>query len=699
MLLGLIVVVIHSTLFQYQQRLLFSEGQNITINGKIDSFFKQISHGYEASFVVHQINSRKIPVFFRPTIRVILNSDNEKPKLGQRLSLESEIKPIYGRLNEAGLDLEKYYIANHWHARAVVKQTTVLSNSINYRYRLHKDVELLVRDLGSKAYLLALGFGDRRGLNTSDWRQLQSTGLLHLMAISGLHISLIFGFFWYFGRIVGIAFPYRFRVWAPVTFALFGAMMYAFLAGFSIPTQRALMACFIVFIMKANGNHLSHWRLLLLICSILLLFDPFSVLSPSFWLSFSAVSVILIFIGLGGGGSNSWWHRVCFFLKLQLWLLITLAPISILVFSGFSLLSPIYNFLFVPLVSVVALPLVVFALLVTSITPNWAKPFWQMADWSLKPILYSLKWGGLGWIDVPSPYAIIIFILISLLIISFLVRSYIPIFFISVVMLWSFPQKEPPNWRLDLLDVGHGLAVLIEKNNKAVLYDTGMGWEGGSYAESVIEPILKNRGIMQLDGLILSHLDADHAGGRLYVESKLFPLWKRSSQKIESYKPCVKGEQWYWQQLRFEVLWPPKLTVRAYNPHSCVIKISGENISILLTGDIDAISEFILTRQGEKLTSDILIVPHHGSNTSSKSLFVSNVSPDIAIASLAKGNRWNLPSSRVREVYYSEGIPWMDTGSDGQISLYVYDDQWIAQTARAQHSPRWYRQIIRKGVE
>ncbi|MDP2571268.1 DNA internalization-related competence protein ComEC/Rec2 [Vibrio penaeicida] len=700
MLLGLIVVVVHSSLFQHQQRLLFSEGQNSTITGQIDSFFKQISHGYEASFVVHQLNGRKIPYLLRPTVRVIWSMDGEPPLLGQFLTLDSALKPVYGRLNEAGRDQEKHYVANRWHGKAVVKQATLLYNTTDYRQSLHSRVFNLVYDFKSAPYLLALSFGDRRGLTDSDWRHLQSSGLLHLMAISGLHIGLIFGLGWFFGRVIALVLPLpSVRVWLPIITGLIAASIYASLAGFSIPTQRALVACIILTTVKLAGVHFSNWRLLLIVCSILLLLDPFAVLSASFWLSFSAVSVIFIFIGLRRLEQSNKWQKARFLCEMQFWLLIALAPVSIFVFSGFSVLSPIYNFIFLPLVSLVTLPFVSLALLFTTVSPNLAYAFWQVADWSLNPIIWSLEWGEYGWLSLSSRYAFLAFAFVTLLVLSFQFRSVIPVMFLAVMMLWRFPHEPKPIWRVDMLDVGHGLAVLIEKNGKAILYDTGMGWEGGSYAKSVIHPVLRNQGIKYLDGFILSHLDADHAGGKGYVESVLQPNWRRASQSLEGYQPCIRGEQWYWQGLRFEAMWPPRLTRRAYNPHSCVIRISDDKTSILLTGDIDAISEFILSQQGEHLASDILVVPHHGSSTSSKSLFVDRVVPDIAIASLAKGNRWNLPSVQVREVYKSKDIKWMDTGEEGQISILIYKDKWDIKTARAEHSPRWYRQIVRKGVE
>jgi competence protein ComEC len=170
---------------------------------------------------------------------------------------------------------------------------------------------------------------------------------------------------------------------------------------------------------------------------------------------------------------------------------------------------------------------------------------------------------------------------------------------------------------------------------------------------------------------------------------------------MSGYELCVKGMSWDWQGLTFKTLWPPRGVKRAYNPHSCVIRIENESrtFSLLLTGDIDAVVEWMLIREPELLPSEILIVPHHGSNTSSTSYFLQAISPKLAIASIAKGGRWKLPSDRVLERYQTEHIEWLDTGQSGQITILVERDVWQISTIRQREGSRWYRQMLRNGVE
>ncbi|PNQ67025.1 DNA internalization-related competence protein ComEC/Rec2, partial [Vibrio agarivorans] len=279
-------------------------------------------------------------------------------------------------------------------------------------------------------------------------------------------------------------------------------------------------------------------------------------------------------------------------------------------------------------------------------------------------------------------------------------RSFALLFMVTLSLIF-FLEKPRHIWRLDVLDVGHGLAVLIEKNNQWLLYDTGKAWSGGSIAERVITPILHQRGVNKLDTLIISHMDSDHSGGREYMEEQFTPRNKISSQYLASYRACVVGNSWWWQGLRFEVLWPPNLVSRAYNPHSCVIRIVDpiSQLRVLLTGDIEGVSEWMLARQADKLTSDVMLVPHHGSKTSSNISFIQSVSPKLAIASLAKSNQWNMPAKQVVDNYQQEEAQWLDTGENGQITVHVIGQDWYFNTKRTGTFTSWYRQMLRKGVE
>jgi competence protein ComEC len=256
-------------------------------------------------------------------------------------------------------------------------------------------------------------------------------------------------------------------------------------------------------------------------------------------------------------------------------------------------------------------------------------------------------------------------------------------------------------WQIVVLDVGHGLSILVQQQNRALVYDTGAAWQNSSMAEQVVTPLMISRGITQLDYLAISHFDNDHAGGLQAIKQQWSPSQILTSQSGDSFEPCVVGRSWQWGKITIESLWPPKLTSRAYNPHSCVFKLQHQESSttLLLAGDIESIAEWILVREGEKLDSDILIVPHHGSKTSSIPAFISAVSPEVAVASLAKGGRWKLPDENVVKRYQKAGAKWLDTGHSGQVLFDVYPQSYQVSALRTRKGKTWYRQMLRNGVE
>ncbi|MDB1123571.1 DNA internalization-related competence protein ComEC/Rec2 [Vibrio algarum] len=319
----------------------------------------------------------------------------------------------------------------------------------------------------------------------------------------------------------------------------------------------------------------------------------------------------------------------------------------------------------------------------------------------LEPIYWAIQFSSDSWINIDRINLLQVFALVVFMFLRpLLKREQQIIVGLSVLFIIQTVDIHPnSSWQVSILDVGHGLAVLIRKGNQHILYDTGVKWETGSMAEMVIAPVLRYRGVDDVGLLILSHSDSDHAGGREYIEQHFTPISKLSSQRISGYSPCVDKTMLNWNGLTLSAVWPPKLVKRAYNPHSCVIRVTDGVSSILLTGDIEAIGELLLAKKGDEIRSDILLVPHHGSRSSSTDYFLNAVDPKVAIASVAKGNQWDLPSEIVVNKYMTRNIKWLDTGSDGQISIDFSRNGWQIMNIRNRQSLSWYRKILRKGVE
>ncbi|MDG3088399.1 DNA internalization-related competence protein ComEC/Rec2 [Vibrio hannami] len=697
---GIVIAIfsltIHVNHYNLKVSTLFQAGENITINGRVDSHFKQISHGLGATFLVDSINGQKLAFWQRPKVRILLPATC-LVEYGERWVFSTRIKPVYGRLNEAGFDKERYYASQGWAGIAIVKECFREAASHSYRNMLHKRLSDLSDKLDNYALIKALSFGDRNDVTPEMWQQLRSSGLTHLIAISGLHIGIAYFIGWNLGRAfrtIGSFSPVN-ALHLPVILGLALALCYAWLAGFSITTQRAFTMCLLLSVFNMLRLNYSPWFKLLLTLSLLLLLDPFASMSSSFWLSFFAVSILVV---LSTHHLTMSLSKFRLALIVQFALIVLMVPISIASFGGASVYSPFFNLWAVPYFSFFVVPTVFLALLCSIFSHGLSEFVWQLCDLLLQPVVWSIAAAESGWqhlpIDLIWPLFGVIFIWLLSPVLT--VRNYLTLC-VAYMFYLNSPEKRE-GWRIDVLDVGQGLAVLIEKNDQHLLYDTGNRWEGGSIAESIIAPILNGRGVEYLDTLILSHLDSDHAGGKSFIEQEFQPQFRISSQLLEGYRPCMKGMTWQWQQLRFEALWPPKIVKRAYNPHSCVIKVSDSTSSILLTGDVELISEYLLVKE-EGLEADLMLVPHHGSNTSSSKYFLDSVSPSVAIASLAKGNQWGMPHKKVYQRYQDHGIEWLDTGESGQISIYFDSTGWNIEKMRENQSVTWYRQMLRKGVE
>ncbi|MDF2153630.1 DNA internalization-related competence protein ComEC/Rec2 [Vibrio sp. CAU 1672] len=696
---GFVVVVTHANVMDYQRQALFRAGENITINGSVDSYFKQISHGYSGIVTVNSAEKRKLLPFLKPKIRLITPLPLA---VNSHITTSVELKPIYGLRNEAGFDAEKYALSRSIIATGIVSDEAgwIIRTPLTLRDAIIQRVEQPIATMSHYPLLKALSFGDRTALAESDWEQLRDSGLLHLISISGLHIGMAF----VIGQGVGYGGRLVIPNWAnsPVWFGLFFAFVYAWLANFSLPTSRALMVCALYVMFKSWLIHWSGWRILLLSAAVQLSIHPFAVFGSSFWLSYLSVCGVLLAVSVLQRSKYSLAHKLLLIVALQFFLTVFLIPLSGHFFGGFSATSLLYNLLFIPWFGIVVIPMM-FLALGFSWGPAWLGEWlWQFADWSLIPLTWLLPWAEGSWVVISDKQILLLVVIcVGMLLRRFLhpQAGYIPLMVLLGVALFSGGKQH--RWQFDVLDVGHGLAVLIEKDGKTLLYDTGKSWHDGSIAQQVIGPLLHQRGYQRLDSFIISHFDGDHAGGRGWIETVLSPRHRYASQSLPEYQACHSGVEWEWQGLKLEALWPPKRTSRAFNPHSCVVRITDpiSGVRVLLTGDIEAISEWILARQPDLITSHIMLVPHHGSKTSSNLRFIEAVGPELAIASLAKGNQWGMPHDRVKSAYTGIQSQWLDTGEHGQVTVKVYPQFWQVQTKRHDTFGPWYRQMLRKGVE
>ena len=670
-----------------------------------------------------------------------------KVKIGERYAGDLRLRPLSSRLNMHGFDRQQWYFSKRITAWAEVKSAVKIEQVFSWRQNvLHhalKQTELL----SQKGLLLALGFGERAWLENTTWQIYQKTNTAHLIAISGLHIGLAMMLGFALARLLQFTFPTHYITPTfPIFCGLMLALLYSQLAGLAIPTLRAMIALALLYAIQHLRLHWTVWQLLLRVVALLIFIDPLMLLSTSFWLSVGAVTCLIIWYQCfplsllhwrGKPLTSSPWRKVRYvfgLFHLQLGLLWLFTPIQLFFFNGISLNSFIANLIAVPLYSFILVPLVLFAVLTQG---SWNT--WWLANDLAEKITALLAPLQDHWLAISIPHSLWITLVLTCLFLGLLHYVYKPQkplsstlelakltrlkgFHLSAERTLSLPLQKTiyglgcgliafcsttlahhylsrPNWQLDTLDVGQGLATLIVKDGKGVLYDTGSSWESGSMAQLEILPYLQRQGI-QLEWLILSHDDNDHSGGARAILSAYPDIQlttasqKRYGEKNTAENDrtfCLAGKQWTWQGLHFTVLSPDNIVPRAENPDSCTLLLTDGKHNILLTGDADLSVEYNILPKLDKI--HVLQVGHHGSKTSTGEALVRHIQPDIALISSSRWNPWHFPHQTVVDRLTRHHAQLYNTAEDGQIRLLFEKNDIKIQTARAEFSP-WYRRLI-----
>lgn len=618
---------------------------------------------------------------------------------GQRWQVRVLLQPVHSRLNQGGFDGQRWALAQRQPFSGKIVRAQLLEGRCNLRQQVIQHMDAYLQPMQHRAVLLALGFGERR-LFTQEQRSLfLQTGIAHIMAISGLHVTMAAFIAWSALRLLQGIFPARYLSyrWPLIGGALL-ALIYVWLAGAQPPAVRAMIALSIWLVLRLQGWRCSSWQVWLRCVAAILLIDPLVLLSDSFWLSCLAVAALIFWFewaALPYQFRQRWLWAPLRWFHLQAGMSLLLLPMQIGLFQGISLTALPANLWVIPIISLFTVPVLLLAMLF-SFQPTLADLLWYLADLSLSAALWPLGALQQGWITLSA--AVLIFAgsgWLAVIIWRFQGWRHYPIA-IGTLLVTSWllrnDSAREAGWRMTMLDVGHGLAVVIERQGKAVLYDMADRWLDSSIAEISILPYMQWRQL-QLEQMIISHSHQDHQGG-LEAMRQAFPQASIRSPVINAgHLPCTAGQRWQWQGLNFQVLWPPQRVQRAGNNESCVVRIDDGQHSILLTGDIEKAAERqLLQISKQQLQSDILQIPHHGSKTSSWSPFLRAVAPQAAMLSTARFNRWELPTQEVTQRFQNNAIPWWDTPHSGQITVRFFDNAWIVNGFREELMPRWYHQ-------
>jgi competence protein ComEC len=545
------------------------------------------------------------------------------------------------------------------------------------------------------------------------------TGIGHLVSISGLHITMVAGMvaalvnaLWRRSFFTEAQLPLLLPAQkAAVLAGALTAFVYVLLAGFGVPAQRTLYMIVTVAVALWSGRIVGVSQLLCAALFVVLLLDPWAVLWPGFWLSFGAVAMLL-YAGVGRtkpaaaeSGLGKWKEALRGACRTQYAVTVGLVPLTLLLFGQVSLVSPVANALAIPLVSFVITPLS----LAGSVLPA------PLSQWTLLTAhwLVELLARFLGWLSALPPAvwatplpAWWMFLPALFGTIWLLAPRGWPARWLGIAawMPLLLNQAAHPERGFDAiaLDIGQGNAVLIETRRHRLLYDTGPVYSPESDAgERAILPYLRARGIAALDAMVVSHSDADHSGGALSILDEIPVDLVTTSLGAENpivraasrHRPCVAGQAWEWDGVRFEMLHPPAGLyadgIWKPNAHSCTLKVSYGGQALLLPGDIEAPQEaLLLATMPEKLKSTVLLAPHHGSGTSSTPAFLDAVAPEAAIFQVGYRNRYRHPKPEVFERYAERGIRRLRSDRDGAVLL-RFDGRVRLDAWRSLHRRYW----------
>jgi competence protein ComEC len=690
--------------WQYSLQLPLTQIQQaVWVEGRVQSLNHETTHP-RFNLSIEQIETRSLSV--KRLIRVSWNNALWPIKQGQQVRLLVKLKPPHGLANEAGFNYQQWLFSENITATGYVKTNTLnqlLDNNISFRQQALE--RLMQLKLHNERWIIALTLGYRGLLQTEDWSLVQSTGIAHLIAISGLHLALVatmsyFILAWLMGLLMSRFYQlhglnlHKLAIVA----TLFTTYAYAALAGFGLPTLRAWLSLLLLVCLFLANLSVTLRRVLLICLLCFIVLFPLSLFGLSFWLSYSAVAII-IFVSWRWPSQARGFNLLTSFklmLRIQLALSLLMLPIIAWQFGYVSLLSPLVNLVAVPFVTLILVPLCLLAIMCLVYWPSVGSLLFGWVDQLLNVALYylqqalSLSWGVWHLPAIPlGAWALLLLALVGLMLPHIgKAKPYIFLLFIPVL---SFAlTSNNTDWQIDVLDVGQGTAVIVSKQGRALLYDVGPAYPSGfNMADSVILPLLKARGIKHLDYVVISHWDNDHSGSLPVLQKQM-----SIGQIITTDKLCRRDQSIKWQGLSLNMLWPDDPVLHNDNNSSCVMQISDGVHSALLPGDIDArIERGLVQYWGDRLKSDILIASHHGSNTSSSGLFIQQVSADYVVFTQGFMNRWQFPRQEVLARFANSPATLYTSADAGQVSFkLVYQSNEVIEvsTFRQDYYPYWY---------
>jgi competence protein ComEC len=676
------------------------EGRDVLVTGQIVAMPQHSDAGWRLRFEVEHAElegqAARLPQrldlgWYKPWGAEAGTANLPSLQASERWQFMVRLKAPHGSRNPHGFDMELWLweqgVGANGYVRAGPKDFTPRKLGQTWSHPLERTRQavrdrILAQansssdsDMSRRLYgvVAALVVGDQQAISREDWDVFRATGVAHLMSISGLHITL---FAWLMGMMTARLWRMSARLClacpAPMAAAVSGlclASLYALFSGWGVPAQRTVCMLAVAVLLRLGGLRWPWHGVWLLAAVVVLLIDPWAMLQAGFWLSFVAVGVL--FAGSWGlPTQRGWLGQLRSMGREQLIITLALTPLTLLLFGQVSLVGLLANALAIPWVTLLVTPLSLLGVL-------W-QPLWGWAHTCLEVLSEGLGWlAAWPWAIVSVPQAPLWAGMAGVLGGLMLVMRWpwvmrlagLPL--MLPVLLWQAPRPDAEQFSVLAADVGQGNAVLVQTATHDLLFDAGPRYSVNSDAgHRVLLPLMRVMDV-RLDTLVLSHRDADHTGGAVAVLGQQPQAQVLSSiesgHALQDLRPalrCEAGQRWVWDQVTFEVLHPTADdydTERKANGLSCVLRISNGQHTVLLTGDIEKPQETRLLSLGDALRADVLLVPHHGSKTSSSDAFLDAVSPRLALVQAGYRNRYGHPAPAVMARYNERGIAVFDS--------------------------------------
>jgi competence protein ComEC len=687
------------------------EGADCIVEGYIAGIPEVQQRGSRILFDITQLRDQDGAQAWTGRVRLNWNQSAQELQVGERWRLRVRLKQAHGLMNPGGFDYEGWLYQQGIKATGSVRSDRdnqrLAAAGWHYaldqlRQRVAAQLARAVPDSPYLGILTALVIGAQDGISALQWQVFTRTGTSHLVAISGLNITLVAGLMALLVRRAWAWLPSAtLRLAAPkaaVCAALLSAAGYAFLAGFSIPTRRALVMLAIALGARLCDRQLVPGRTLALALLVVLIMDPTAPLTAGFWLSYGAVAVLLY--GMSGRlAANVWWRQ---WGRAQWLVALGLLPMTLVLFQRASLIAPLANLVAEPWMSLVVTPLTLLGTVLLPVSAWLGTLVLRVASallgglWPLLVVCANLP-GAYGSWALPATWIAAVAVAGMVLLLA---PRGMPARAVGVVLLLPMllvrPATPAPGavW-FTLLDVGQGLAAVVRTQHHTLVFDTGPRYSDSfDTGAAVVLPYLRNQGIDFLDMLLVSHGDNDHSGGAASILAGMpvAALLSSVPQRFDTLAGhCRAGQRWNWDGVEFRILHPDEASQWHGNNGCCVLLVQGQGGSVLLPGDIEADAERqLLAVQDGALHATILVAPHHGSSTSSTRDFIVNVAPRYVLFPVGYRNRYRFPRPDVLARYAELGAQRLDSDVEGAIGFRIDPASGVSRPVSYRRSARRY---------